>query len=186
MKRITLTICLALFAIIANAQEKKESNLSIDPLDISTQLEKIDAYGVPTIALVNEMKAKADTLYNQNNWKDAAIAYEEYAKKANWLANLLSQCVEPYYSASYDDKKNISYSRIQNFIPYESQANKLKDERNVAYVKIGLCYKQLGDISKAVAFLHKGLDLLDVNQSVYWTMAAKAMAEIVGFEPQSK
>ena len=163
-----------------NAQDTKKSE-SEDPLDISKQMEQIKKYGVPTIATVAEMKTKADALYESQSWKEAALAYEVYAKNVNWLANLLSQCVQPYYSASYDDRKNTSYSTLKPFIPFESKANECKRERNIAYVKIGLCYKNMGDIKNAIAYLHKGLDLLDVKEIVYWTMAKDAMAEILQF-----
>ena len=123
-------------------------------------------------------------LYTNQMWEDAAVAYEEFAQKANWLANLISQCVEPYYSASYDDRKNISYTTLKEYIPYENKANELKEQRNVAYVRIGLCYKNMGNNSQAVTYLHKGLDLLAIDQRVEWNEAASALAEIVGFNKQ--
>ena len=46
---------------------------------------------------------------------------------------------------------------------------------------IGVCYKNLGDNSKAVAYLHKALDLLSVDEELYWNIAAKNLSEIVGF-----
>lgn len=160
--------------------QKKES----DPLDLSRELEKIAEYGVPTVQLVNQIKAKADNLYQSQSWTEAIVAYDEYAKKANWLANLLSQCVEPYYSASYDDKKNVSYAAIKKYIPYENASNNYKELRNQAYVRIGLCYKNLGNNEKAVAYLYKGLDLVDLKATVDWAEAVAALTEIVGFTPE--
>ena len=170
-----------LIGITAMAQTEATATKSNDPLDLSSQMEKVEKHGVPTVALVNELKTKAETLYSNQLWEDAAGAYEEYAQKANWLANLISQCVEPYYSASYDDRKNTSYSLIKGFIPYETKANQLKAERNVAYVKVGLCFKNMGETSKAVTYLHKGLELLSIDQISAWTEASNALAEIVGF-----
>lgn len=182
MKKImTLMTLIVAFATQLSAQSSETIKSSPDPLDLSAQLEQIDKYGVPTIATVAEMKVKADALYESGSWQEAASAYELYANNVNWLANLLSQCVEPYYSASYDDKKSVVASTIRPFIPFETKSNECKENRNRAYVKIGLCYKNLGDIKNAVAYLHKSLDLLAVDDITYWTMAKDAMAEIIQF-----
>ena len=185
MKRNLLlaSILFTSFNLIAqNTDVKKE--ISSDPLDISIQKEQIKKYGVPTIKTVEEMKSKADALYDSKSWEQAAVAYEIYAQHANWLANLLSQCVEPYYSASYDDKKNTGYTKLKPFIPFENKANECKKNRNEAYVKIGLCYKNVGDVKNAVTYLHKGLDLLNVDNIIYWTLAKDAMAEILEFKTE--
>ena len=166
------------FVGVVQAQEK-------DPLDVSSELERIEKYGVPTVEVVENLKIKADSLYNAKDWQNAIEALENYATNANWLANLLSQCVEPYYSANYDDKKNISYFSLKPYIPFENKANDLKRERNVSYVKIGICYKNLRNNKKAIAYLYKGLDLLSVEQTEYWIIAKNAIAEIVGFSPEN-
>jgi len=179
MAILILTSCLTFGQ---TTEIKKE--IGNDPLDVSIQKEQIEKYGVPTIKTVAEMKSKADALYESKSWEQAAAAYEIYAKHVNWLANLLSQCVEPYYSASYDDRKATSYTKLKPFIPFESKANECKTNRNQAYVKMGLCYKNLGDIKNAVTYLHKGLDLLSVDDVVYWTLAKDAMAEILEFKQE--
>jgi tetratricopeptide (TPR) repeat protein len=169
------------FSLFAQTTETKEE-ISKDPLDVSIQKEQIEKYGVPTLSTVEEMKNKADALYNSQSWEEAAAAYEVYAKHVNWLANLLTQCVEPYYSASYDDRKATPYSKLKTFIPLESKANECKTNRNHAYVKMGLCYKNIGDIKNAVTYLYKGLDLVDVEDMEYWTLAKDAMVEILEFK----
>lgn len=175
---VALTTSIYTFAQTETA--KKDS----DPLDLSRELEKIAEYGVPTVEIVNQMKEKADNLYSSESWADAINAYEEYAKKANWLANLLSQCVEPYYSASYDDKKNVSYGSLKKYIPYETASNNYKKLRNQAYVRIGLCYKNLGQVDKAVAYLYKGLDLVDVKSTTDWSLAVDALSGLIGYVPE--
>lgn len=166
------------FCAFAQTENVKMEN---DPMDLSRELEKIAEYGVPTVQLVEQMKLKADNLYYSRSWSDAIVAYEEYAKKANWLANILSHCVEPYYSASYDDKKNTSYAVIERYIPYERASNNYKELRNQAYVRIGLCYKHLGNNDKAVAYLYKSLDLVSMDAQNDWSEAVSALSEIVGF-----
>ncbi len=183
MKKV-FTLFVVLATSICAFAQTETTKKEIDPLDLSSELKKISDYGIPTVQLVEQMKAKADTLYKNESFSEAAKAYEEYAKKANWLANLLSQCVEPYYSASYDDKKNTPYYTLKSFIPYESAANDLKRNRNTAYVRIGLCYKNLGNSEKAVAYLYKGLDLVNVDEYADWVIASKALAELVGFKPE--
>ena len=180
MKNLCMFISMLFIALNAFAQTETVTKAD-DPLDLSSQLEIVEKHGVPTVSMVQEMKEKAEMLYTNQMWEEAAAAYEEFAQKANWLANIISQCVEPYYSASYDDKKNISYTALKDFIPYENKANALKEERNVAYVRIGLCYKNMGNNSQAVIYLHKALELLGMDQRIEWNEAANAMAEIVGF-----
>lgn len=184
MKKLVVLLSMLFIALTASAQTETAVKSNDDPLDLSSQLEKVEKHGVPTVSMVQEMKEKAEMLYTNQMWEDAAVAYEEFAQKANWLANLISQCVEPYYSASYDDRKNISYTTLKEYIPYENKANELKGQRNVAYVRIGLCYKNMGNNSQAVTYLHKGLDLLEIDQRVEWNEAASALAEIVGFNKQ--
>lgn len=183
MKKVFVLIVALATSVCAFAQTETAKKDS-DPLDLSRELEKISEYGVPTVELVNQMKEKADNLFSSESWADAIVAYEEYAKKANWLANLLSQCVEPYYSASYDDKKNVSYASLKKYIPYETASNNYKKLRNQAYVRIGLCHKNLGHVDKAVAYLYKGLDLVDVKSTTDWALAVDALSELIGYTPE--
>lgn len=180
MRKVLLFLVAMATTVCAFAQTENATKGN-DPLDLSRELEKIAEYGVPTVQLVEQMKVKADNLYQAQSWSDAIVAYEEYAQTANWLANILSQCVEPYYSASYDDKQNISYAVIKKYIPYETASNNYKKFRNQAYVRIGLCYKHLGDNDKAVAYLYKGLDLVNLYAQDDWSEAVAALSEIVGF-----
>ena len=177
MKKSLLILALVFsFVGVIQAQEK-------DPLDITKELDKIEEYGVPTVNGVEKQGLYADSLYVSKDWNNAISALLDYAKSANWLANLLSQCGEPYYSASYDDKKSASYSSLKPIVPFENKSNDLKRERNIAYVKIGICYKELGETKKAVVYLYKGLDLLSMDERYYWDIARDAIAEIVGFHP---
>ena len=181
MKKLILLSSFLAISLFAYAQDPETTKKDSDPLDITRELNRIADYGVPTVDLVNRLKLKAETLYEEGLWQDAIDAYVEYAKKANWLANLLSQCLEPYYSASYKSQESISYARLKKYIPYESAANDLKEGRNHAYVRIGLCYKNLGNIENAVAYLYKGLDLIDIKSTEDWDLATEALSEIIGY-----
>ncbi len=187
MKNYRLILATFLILNLCQGQVKEEvkTNNDFDALDISKETEQITKYGVPTIEAVDVIGKKAETLFTAQSWKEAIPALEDYAKNANWIANLIAQCVEPYYSASYKDKEKISYSSIKEFIPYENKANQYKKERNRAYVKIGLCYKNLGDIKKATIYLTKSLDILSVDDTEYWNLAKNALSEIIKFTPNN-
>jgi len=182
MKKISLILTVLFFSISgAHAQNNNSKKDLSSPLDIKEELAIIEKNGIPSFSSVNSLQEKADALYENKSWKEAAIAYELFAENANWLANLMSKCVEPYYSTSYDDRKGSSSTKLGIFIKYEKAANELKDSRNVALAKIGLCHYQLGDNKKAVAYLCRALDLLEMDQDVYWITAANTLARIVGY-----
>lgn len=183
MKKLFIFLFFLLGTITLSAQEKEESSniLADDPLDLSAELKKIEELGVPTLALVDEMKVKADNLFENQQWEEAAAAYEEYAKKANWLANILSTYLEPYYSASYKKRDAISLKRLNQISPFERKANQYKEERNIAYVKMGICKKNLGDTKTAAALLLRALNIIDISQTEYWDMATEALSEIIGY-----
>ena len=146
MKRIlALLLCLMLALPIAAFAESADSADS--EFDLSADQEKIAELGVPTVSAVAELKSNADTLWKNGDYEAAARAYAEYAKQANWLANIISGGLEPFYSASYDDRKNwypdqLSFSDLSSA---ESKANSYKAERNRAMLYEGLCYYNLGD-----------------------------------------
>ena len=106
MKRIlALLLCLMLALPIAAFAESADSADS--EFDLSADQEKIAELGVPTVSAVAELKSNADTLWKNGDYEAAARAYAEYAKQANWLANIISGGLEPFYSASYDDRKEL-------------------------------------------------------------------------------
>ena len=183
MRKFYFLIPCVFLAITLNAQEQEDKTnlLANDPLDLSVELKKIEELGVPTISLVDDMKVKADNLFENQQWEEAAAAYEEYAKKANWLANILSTCLEPYYSATYKKREALSLKRLNQISPFEKKANQYKEERNIAYVKMGICKKNLGDTKTAAALLLRALDILDISQVEYWDMATDALSEIIGY-----
>lgn len=186
LKYLSVLVLFILLFSFNSYSQKGEEQKDNNSLDLSMQKEQVEKYGVPTIKTVEEMKNKADALYDSESWEQAIVAYEIYATHVNWLANLLSQCVEPYYSASYDERKATTYLTLKPFVPFEDKANECKTNRNQAYVKIGLCYKNIGDVKNSVIYLHKALDLLSVDDIVYWTLAKDALAEILGFDVENK
>lgn len=89
MKKIVILIPCVFFAIALNAQEQEDKSnlLANDPLDLSVELKKIEELGVPTISLVDEMKAKADNLYDNQQWEEA------YAAVVQLKLLMVSSCI---------------------------------------------------------------------------------------------
>lgn len=185
MKKIITILIFAILAIGCAFAQNTKTKSTPDELSLVTQQEMLSEYGIPTVEAVDKMWESAGELYDSQNWEQAITAYEQFSKQANWLANLLSQCLKPYYSASYDEKKNVNYATIKTFLPYEKASNNYKRLRNTAFIRMGLCYKNLNDNKNALAYLHKGLSLLDMDSIDDWLTASMALSELVGFKPSA-
>lgn len=154
-----------------------------DELDISADAAKVEQLGIPTISSVNELKKKADELWISQDYANAATAYSEYAKQANWLANLIASGCDPFYGGTKDERSSFysSNKALFNIVSKnESTANSYKAERNRAWTYQGLCYYHLGDYNAAVPILIKALDLIEIDQTEYWDLCVKALNDIVG------
>jgi len=183
---IMLSAVLAVFGGFFAYAEEEAADTAVesadDLFDTSDEEEQVSELGIPTPESVADLKEKADSLYDEKSYKDAAQAYANYAKNANWLANLLSQTLEPYYGAAYDDRKSFSPEvlSISTMSGVESLANAYKAERNRAYLYEGLCYKEAGDNDAALPLLLKALDIIEIDQEDYWKEAMDAVLEIIG------
>lgn len=172
MKLITIILLLFLpFNIFSQASD----------IDMTKIQSEIDEYGVPTVGSVDQMLINADRLYDNRNWQEAADAYALFAKNANWLANLLSSGLEPYYSASYDDKKNINYSIISPLVQYETKANYYKSQRNKAILRQGVCFYNMNDHKTSLTFILKALDLIGIKDTDQWKEAREILYSIVKY-----
>lgn len=182
MKRIIAILC-CLFLTIPMFTAFAETTSGIDSeFDLSVEQQKIEELGIPTVSSVATMKSEADTLWNSKDYKAAAVAYSNYAKQANWLANIISDGLEPYYSASYDDKKSwypktLSYNELSSA---ESKSNGYKSERNRAMLYEGLCYYYLNDYETSLPLLIKALDLIEIDDEKNWELGMDALYSIVG------
>ena len=193
MKRvlsILLMICLIVgcFAL-SFAEEADETTTSVDTtFDFSEQEAKIKELGIPTVASVAEQKKAADDLWKAQDYVGAADAYATYAKQANWLANLITAGLEPYYGASYDNRKNFSFSGFKKGANYkydladaETKANSYKSERNRAMLREGLCYYNLKQYEVALPLIIKALDLIDIKDTTNWQIGMNALYDIIGY-----
>ena len=183
MKRVlALFCCLFLMApvMIAFAETTDEAD---SEFDLSEEQQRIEELGIPTVSSVATMKAEADELWNNKDYEAAAIAYSEYAEQANWLANIISAGLEPYYSASYDDRDNwypdeLSFTALATA---ETTSNSYKSERNRAMLYEGLCYYYLNDYESALPLLINALELIEIEDEENWGLGMEALYSIVGY-----
>lgn len=179
MKRLVAlltALCLAVTPVAVLAEED-----TTDVLDNSAELAQVEENGIPTEELVNELKANADALYEEGKYEEAAVAYYDTARKSNFLANIMSQCGEPYYS-SRSDSKTLPDEIYDDLLVLENKSNSLKEIRNTCYVYQGLCCSKMGDDETALAVLLDALDLIENSQHELWTLAAEEVMSIIQYE----
>lgn len=170
VRKFLVTVMIFCISVpFALTQEKK------DPFDLSATDKNLAELGVPTVPEVEALEQQAKTFYSNENWEKAASALEEYAKKANWLSNIIAAGIEPYYGADYDDRKEYPYSKLKPLIPFETKANDYKKKRNRAMVMQAECLINLGQKDKAVSLLIKALDLINIKNEEWWNRARKQL-----------
>lgn len=180
MNRLASVIALLLLAVIStHAQEKQDKKA--DPFDLSATEKLTKELGVPTVQEIATLEAKAKELFDANNCAAAIPALEEYARKSNWLANLVVAGIQPFYNASYDDRKKMGYSGItQTLAPFEQKANQYKTKRNRAMVMQGECYAKTGNKAKAASLFVAALNLLDTDDTDWWQRARNDLYLLIG------
>jgi len=174
-------LLVALVGLSAVAQDKPIEGKK-DPFDLSATSKQVKDLGIPTVSEVAALESKANDLYAAGEWKEAAAAFDQFARKANWLANLIVAGLQPYYDASYDARKNIGYAKLQPLIPIESKANLYKEKRNHAMVMRAECLAKLGDNPQAISVLVGALDLIDIDDAVWWERGRKQLYALIGVE----
>lgn len=175
MKRYLLIImlltCYSLFA--AEEPTKKEG----DPFDLTAIQKRVEESGVPTPQIVRQLQEKAAALAHDAKWQEAATAYEAYARASNWLANLIAAGLDPFYHASYDDRKN--YSIKKGEIQLESLCNSYKGKRDEATVSQAECYMRMNDTRKAVPLLVRALEIIDIKDTQLWARTRKDLYSLI-------
>ena len=152
--------------------------------DISVDTSNVEELGIPTVSIVSKMKSEADNLWKEANYAEAAIAYGDYAKQVNWLANLIASGDEPYYSGDSDERKSFYKSEMYSIAASaEKKANSYKSERNRAMTYEALCYYNLGDYTTAVPLFVKALELIEIEDTTNWKLCTDALYDIIGFKP---
>lgn len=171
----TILFVIAIISLNAVAEEKKIS----DPFDLSASASKVDELGIVTKSEVDALEEKARLLFNAGNCKAAIPLLTEYSKKSNWLANMIAATLDPYYGASYDDRKSFPYEKLKPLIPLESLSNDYKMKRNIAIAMQGECLVKTGDNKTAIPVLLKALDLIDIENDVWWGRTKNNLLQVI-------
>lgn len=172
-KPIFILVMLASFSVCA--EEGKKS----DPFDLSSSQSKVDELGVITKPEVDALESKAKELFNSGNCDAAIPVLIEYSKKSNWLANMIAATLEPFYGADYDDRESYPSSKLNPLIPLESMANEYKKKRNIAFAMQGECMIKVGDKKGAIPVLIKSLDLIDIDNDVWWERTRNNLLSVI-------
>lgn len=155
-----------------------------DPFDVRSTTRKIEEFGIPTPAVVAELESHARELVEAGFCEDAIQALDDYAKQANWLSNVIAAGLEPYYDASYDDRKEIGFSKVRPLIKYEEMTNDYRTKRNRAMVMKAECLAATGRREQAVAEFIAALRLIEVDDHEWWRRARHGLYELIDLEPK--
>lgn len=171
------TIALTAFLITVTLQA--EENKISDPFDLSESSSKVEELGIVTKPQVDALETKAKELFSNGKYNEAIPVLEEFARKANWLANLISANLDPYYGASYDERKSYPYNKLKPLIPLESLANSYKQKRNIAFAMQAECFIKIGEKEEAIPLLLKALDLIDIENDHWWRRTRNSLMSII-------
>ena len=171
----------------ASQETEDESIAAADTLleteqQIRSTTEQVERLGVPSPQEVDSLRERAYSLYEADSCSTAVPALQTHAEKANWLANVIDQGLQPFYDASYDDQENVSAGRIRILGNFEDSANELKRERNESYVMVAECEREMGNQNVAMVYYMSALDLIDVENQSLWDRARTGLYETVGVE----
>lgn len=179
-KRILALLIVACIAVMPVVSAFAEETSSSDILDNSAELKEVEENGIPTEEIVNQLKEQADSLFAEEKYAEAGEVYYETARKANYLANIMSQCIEPYYS-SRSDSKTIPNEIMDDLIIFEDNSNELKGLRDLCYVYQGICCNKAGDSETALAVLYRALDLITDTEEEAWILASQEIMGIIQY-----
>lgn len=171
----SIALAITIVSLNAFAEDKK----IVDPFDLSESASKVEELGLITKPEVDALEDRAKELFNAENCKSAIPVLIEYSKKSNWLANMIAATLDPYYGASYDDRKEYPYDKLKPLIPLESLANDYKKKRNIAFAMQGECLVKTGDSKGAIPVLLKALDLIDIDNDVWWARTRNNLLQVI-------
>ena len=158
---------------------ESEDNDIIDPdFDLSEFLQLGFLSKESVDAVINE----AFALYEEGNYRDAAVALNNAATDANRFANILSKMNRPYYSARSSNRDDLGITTIRalGLAEIEGLSNSYKEIRNEARLLEGLCYYHLGNYVKSLPLLLNTLDLIEITQVSLWREANIAILDMIG------
>lgn len=169
-----VVVATLLFAPQGLAQEQTE-----DPESLGRFQELVDEASFPTVESVARLHEQAEAAFESGDCEDAIPILEDWASAANWLANLISQGIDP----GYRNIRNLSLDQLKALTPREGQANSFKRERNHAMVMRAECLQAVGRDPEAVATFARVLELIDSDDMAWWTRAANGVYSYIGVDP---
>lgn len=175
--RWTLSAIALLCATVALAQETPAQKIERDPFDVSATAKMTKELGVPTRSEVSALEDEAKRLFEAGDCKAAEVALDKFARKANWLANLISGGLQPFYDASYDNRRR--FAGVSTLVPFEKLANDYRAKRNRALVMRAECLLKLGQTQDGVTLLVSALDLIDIDDAEWWSRARTQLYSIL-------
>ena len=149
-----------------------------DPFDLSELTNRTSGLGISTIAQVTELEERGRELYNAGNCSEAVDVLDEFARRSNWLANIIREGLEPFYDAGRDERAE--FDNVRSLIPFEELANSYTRKRNIAMVMRAECLANLGDTEQALHLFFRALGLIDIENTEWWGKARSGLYEIVG------
>ena len=117
-------------------------------------------------------------MFDLGDCTSALPLLQSYFKKANWLANVISSGLDPFYNASRDDRDLIEDDERETLIFYESMANNYKKQRNISIAMQGECLMKIGKPNEALPYLTKALDLFDIREK-WWKRTRNNLYRII-------
>lgn len=170
--RATIWLLLALSPGALHAQEE-------DPFELANQ--SINDGAVPTVEALASLEEQARSLFGDGSCTgDAINILDDFAKKANAMGNTIAIGLEPFYDASLDDRR--SFGGTRDLIPFEELANDYKRKRNIAMVMRAECLAKAGDRETAISVYYRALQLIDIDNSEWWTRARTGLYVQVGVD----
>jgi len=149
---------------------------------IRSTTEQVKRLGVPSPEEVDSLRERAYSLYKADSCSTAVPMLQTHAEKANWLANVISQGLKPYYDASYDEQESMSVGRMTELAEHETLSNELKQQRNRSYVLVAECEGKMGNSNLAMVYYMSALDLISIDNQDLWDRARTGLYETVGVE----
>ncbi|WP_394171340.1 hypothetical protein [Saccharospirillum alexandrii] len=169
-----------LITIMFSSTAFSETEEFDDPFDVSESQFEIAELGIVKRVDVDALEERSRELFNSGDCVAAIPVLDEYARKSNSLANIIAQALEPYYSASYDDRQDFPRERLMPLIPLETLSNNYKQKRNIAYAMHGECLLKLGKEEEALPILSRALDLIEIDNETWWVRTRNNLLQIVG------
>jgi hypothetical protein len=181
-----LIVCLLLLLAFPTVFVFAQENV----FDLTRIEQEINEYGVPTLGSVDKIGIEANKLYEEENWSEAAKAYELYSKYCNLLTNLFYKLAEPSLVSEKEAYKlGLYYPELID--EFENLANKFRYyrvEKGKAIHRQGICFFNLSNYSKSLPFIIQSLDLIkltnytSMEERKMWGEARSALYSIIKYE----